>query len=245
MIENNEDKIKDLLPEASLLLKGFFRGDFCPLKVTYRENDLLQLSKQLQWQGSGTEHDPFIITSSDGLAKEFRVLQSNLYIIFRECNLDIIWLTKTQNIRLENISFKKFILDACQGMGIKGCDIPFLSITDSKDNYFEQTTISAVYNVRSNANIFKNCQFAEGISSIIAKGSFSQAIRYFYLFTLVLGAGFIYFLISSDFTFTLENAPYLIGFGGFFVLALILSIFSWFGRQPSTNYIIVDENSKN
>lgn len=243
MIENNDDKIKDLPLEAGLLFGRMFGGDFCPLKVTYQVEDLLKLSKQLGWQGSGTEHDPLIITSSDGLTQEFRILQSDLYIKFEESNFDIIWLRECKNISLEKISFKKFILDKCQGITIKECDIPLLSLADSQDNYFELNTISSAHNVRSNANTFRNCQFAEGVTKILRKGTFSQAVKYFHLFTLVLGAAFLYFLISSDFTFTLDNAAYLIGFGGGFAIALFLCIVYWFGKVPSTNYIITDEGS--
>ena len=239
--ENNnshKDPFKDLSPD--------FRVDMCPLKVTYEEKDLLKLAEQLKWQGSGTEEDPYIITSSDGLAKEFRILQSNLNIQFKECPFDIIWLRESQNIRLEKISFKKLVLEKCQSNAIKECDLPFLSLADSQNNYFEQCIISSGYNTGSSANIFRNCQFAEGIAKIIKKGTFSHAIKYIFLLTLILGAAFFYFLISSDFKFTLENSVYLIGFGGGFFICVFLCVSYWFGRVPSThiNYIIVDNNSK-
>lgn len=81
-------------------------------------------------------------------------------------------------------------------------------------------------------------------TKIIKKGTFSPVLKYIALFTIVLGGGFFYFLISSGFTFTLENSPYLIGFGGGFVLCVLLWIFHLFGKAPSTNIIIVGNNSK-
>jgi len=242
--KNKKNNLKDLSPELSAFFGGFFGGDLCPLEITCQEEYLLQLARQFNWEGKGTEEEPIIIASSEGLAKEFRILQSNIYIRFKDCKFDIIWLRECQNIRFENISFKKLILEKNSNIKFFECDIPFLSLSDSQDNYFERCTIESTYSVRSNVNVFRNCSFPEDMIKILKKGTFLPVLKYIYLLTLVLGSGFFYFLISSGFSFTLDSAPVLIAFGGGFVMSLLLSIIGFFGKAPSTNIIIVDNDYK-
>ncbi|MFX1281341.1 MAG: tetratricopeptide repeat protein [Promethearchaeota archaeon] len=125
--------------------------------MRYLEQDLKKLSVEQNWKGSGTEIDPFIVSSPHPFPEDYNILikDSNLYIKFNQC------------------TFYSFKIKNCENISFNGCQFNDLSILRSTDTFLTDVNVQYLYLKSSfHINIKKS-----SIISLNLTNSFMNSIK--------------------------------------------------------------------
>ncbi|MFW9988885.1 MAG: hypothetical protein ACFFC3_09540 [Candidatus Odinarchaeota archaeon] len=79
-------------------------------KILNSDKDVKLFAKELNWDGSGTESDPIIIESTEGIPSNFEVINSSLYINIHNCKFKNIHIRKCENISINSSEFNYLII---------------------------------------------------------------------------------------------------------------------------------------
>ncbi|MFX1258750.1 MAG: hypothetical protein ACFFAN_12890 [Promethearchaeota archaeon] len=168
----------------------------------YTERKLKQMAVDFDWKGTGLEGDPLIIESSRAFPEGYQIKlrNSNLFIHFKECNLDILDLRKCRNLTIENSRFIHLVLHkcfdiiiknsicektfepyGCEHMVIEGCNTKYFEFSYCYFNTIKNCSISSMNNIFSRANTFENNAIPEEVHKEITEGneytkSFNQIV---------------------------------------------------------------------
>jgi len=126
-------------------------------EIIYSEDDIRQLSTTLQWQGSGTEHDPLIIPNKTGLPEKFKISSNELYIKIIDCSFDYVILEKCRCISIERCTFNHLGLVISSNISLKNSSLSSLHLSFSYYNHFDHCTISKISILSSKKNEFQDC----------------------------------------------------------------------------------------
>ncbi|MFX1488508.1 MAG: hypothetical protein ACFFBI_05130 [Promethearchaeota archaeon] len=194
------------------------------------------IEKSLECKGKGTEEDPVIIEPSEDLPKSFKIKNSNLFIIVRDCTLRALNFDSCKNVKLENCEFiqstlvkcsnfriinltytKKLKLNFSNDIIIEDCNIKRLDIYRSNSNVIRDCNISKLKHIRSDNNNFKANELPESQKKHIEKSRYSDLIdklslKYFIAFVVIL-VFVVIFLPKLTFNTYLELPFILILFG--------------------------------
>ncbi len=81
---------------------------------------------ELNLKGLGSNDDPIIIDSVEGISNFFNIIDSNLYIRIKDCNFSYlkgVTITNSSNITIENCKFNIIIIRKCSDLDLKNIDI--------------------------------------------------------------------------------------------------------------------------
>jgi hypothetical protein len=146
----------------------FFEGLIKHINIRYSEKEIIELGAKLNWKGNGSEGDPIIISSSEGIPKKFAIISSTLYIKIVNCTLDYIIISECKNITLEMCSFQTLGLIRSLYNLANNCTISKLRIAFSYNN-FKECSISKVLNIGSEENLFENCTLTDKAQKSLGK----------------------------------------------------------------------------
>ncbi|MFX0178509.1 MAG: hypothetical protein ACFE85_20030 [Candidatus Hodarchaeota archaeon] len=190
-------------------------------------SDLVELAKMNNWKGKGSETNPYIVEMGATLPDILYLLKIDLYILFKNCNFKIFELRQCKNVLLQECSFETLNLSASSDIMIKNCSVSRLNILNSNRNTFDCCKIIPIgvpegcavrfFDIKSRANIFKNCELDNDSREIISKKNISSDI---YLLT-GLGIIIAFFIISI---FQTDRIYQYLSIGLGFILILMLPI---------------------
>ncbi len=114
---------------------------------------------EINCKGSGSKEDPLVIDSFLRLPTDFDIMESDLYILIKDCTLKYVNLLYSKNITIENTTFEILNLCYCSYIKIQKirCDsVLFIvchncSFEDSRSQEWFQ--LYKCFN-----NVFKNCE---------------------------------------------------------------------------------------
>ena len=165
-------------------------------------SNFIELVKMNNWKGTGTETDPFLVEQGSTLPDIFYLLKVDLFIVLKNLEFKIFELRECKNVKLQDCSIKTLNLSQSSDILIKKCNILHLNILNSKRNTFDNCKIVPTdvpegrairfFDLKSRANIFRNCELDEESKEIISKKHISGDIY------MVVGLGIIsiFFIIS-------------------------------------------------
>lgn len=186
-----------------------------PFKTRYSEKEIYELAKTLNWNGKGTESNPIIIESIDGLPQIFSII-ADLHVKIKDCTFDHVILYNCQNISIENCSFNTLGVVKSSKILVKSSTLSNLNLEYSNDNNFKECSIAKANNVRSQANIFENCTITNQVKRVLEEGLFelSKVVRQFPYIILAAGFGIAVFTVIH----IVKSIP----FGLYWYLSLII-----------------------
>lgn len=87
----------------------------------------MQLTRENDWPGLGTEEDKIIIDSFKGFPKRIQIFKNHLFVEFRDCTFpQALFLTYCSNFTFKRCKFYYLGLDACDSLHLSKCKIPSL-----------------------------------------------------------------------------------------------------------------------
>ena len=143
------------------MVPDFFEGLMKNIKIRYSEEEIKNLATTLNWNGNGTENDPIIISSNEGLPQKFAFTSSNLFITILNCNFDYIIFSECKNITLENCSLETLVYIRSLNNLVKRCIISKLRFVFSYENSFNNCSISKLFKMGSEDNTFEDCTLSD------------------------------------------------------------------------------------
>ena len=108
--------------------------------IEFKERNLKKFQEKLNWRGDGTEWNPFIIESMDGLSKRCRFKGIKSSFIIRNLELSELDLINCQNITFESCKVYKFRIKFCHDLKIENSSIANFNVSFSKGNVFKNNT---------------------------------------------------------------------------------------------------------
>ncbi|MFW9990104.1 MAG: hypothetical protein ACFFC3_15780, partial [Candidatus Odinarchaeota archaeon] len=160
-----------------------------PFKTIYNEKDILNLAQTLNWKGNGTETNPIIVESVERLPQIFSIT-SNLYITIKSCVLDHLILYNCQNISIESCSFNILGILKSSKSQIKNSKISTLNLEYSRNIYFLVCSILKANSVKSQANIFENCDLSNDTLQSLQESHYELATLAKQLPYIIIAAAF-------------------------------------------------------
>jgi len=176
-----------------------------PFKVIYTEKEIKELATILKWIGNGTENDPLIINSTEGLPQKFSI-SVNFFLDIKDCSFDHIILYDCQNVSIENCSFNTLGVLNTSEISVKRGSLSNLNLDHCTNSYFKECTIAKVYNYKSRGNTFENCNLTNEIKDKLIKSlnGILKLLKQLPWIILATGCGiavftFLYILNSTTF----------------------------------------------
>lgn len=145
------------------------------MDIKYREEDLHQLAKKLNWSGTGAENDPIIIVSNEHLPQKFAILENKLYISINNCTFEHMDLYKCWNVSAENCSFNRLNLFYSFRNTFTKCQIHKIGFSFSSGNKFRQCSVSKTYQAFKEKNQFEECILTKSARKRLNLGLFDGA----------------------------------------------------------------------
>ncbi|MFW9894575.1 MAG: hypothetical protein ACFFD7_02085 [Candidatus Thorarchaeota archaeon] len=133
-------------------------------------------------KGSGLMEDPYIITSVNIFPDNHDIIvrDSEVHVIFQNCNIYYLKLEKCQSVKLSDCTFEILLLDRSFNIVINSCRIQevlslrksehntvskcklnFLGLISSHNNKINDCYINSAKNDFSRSNLFKDIKFIE------------------------------------------------------------------------------------
>ena len=121
----------------------------------------LSKTVELECEGSGTEQDPAIITTSEHLPDGFRIYDSNLFINIVNCELSHIIMGNCRNISLNNCKIRYIGFGSFVKMRIKNSNFKKSHILSSRELEFDTCSFMKLKIFRSSYLGFTKCSFVK------------------------------------------------------------------------------------
>ncbi len=164
-----------------------------------KESDINRLARDSHWVGLGTKKDPYVIDSKEFLPVRFRIKNSKLHILIRNCKFEFISLWRSQNITIQDCSCDIYF-HYCHEIHIENCNIPTFSFDYCYNNVLKNCTIDYIDNQFSRGNLFEGIQTSEDYKRIIIEGgTLEGAYKIFFRIIPVILLIAITYLITQDF----------------------------------------------
>jgi len=188
-----------------------------PFKTRYSEREIYELARTLNWNGKGTETNPIIIESIDGLPQIFSII-ADLYIKIKDCTFDHIILYTCQNISIEHCSFDKLGILKSSKVRVENSTLSNLNLEYSNGNNFSECSIAKVKIVKSQANVFENCELTNDVAKSLQESQYELAnlVKQLPYIILIAVFGITVFTFLHIFTST--------PFGVYWYLSIIMFI---------------------
>ena len=164
-----------------------------------KESDINRLARDSHWVGLGTKEDPYVIDSKEFLPVRFRIKNSKLHILIRNCKFEFISLWRSQNITIQDCSCDIY-LHYCHEIHIENCNIPTFSFDYCYNNVLKNCTINYIDNHFSRGNLFEGVRVPEHFKGVIIEGkTLEGAYKIFFRIIPVIILMVIIYLITQDF----------------------------------------------
>ncbi|MFW9969591.1 MAG: hypothetical protein ACFFDF_05270 [Candidatus Odinarchaeota archaeon] len=228
--------------------KGFFKGDHSimglePFQTKLTEKEILDFRKKLEWKGVGTEIDPIIIPSEEGLPQLFSILGSKLYLKIIDCRFDHIILYNCQNVSIDNNSFKILGIFKSSGIDIEYCDISNLNLDHCSNCLFKNCSIEDVGNLRSHGNVFEHCQITTKAQKKLLQGLLELPnLKYWPIVVIAAGFGITAFTLIHILNSVPFSIYWYLSVISFPILIIILIYLSKIKKRNIPNKIIPNQN---
>ncbi|MFX1456806.1 MAG: hypothetical protein ACFFDB_15640 [Promethearchaeota archaeon] len=155
-------------------------------------------------KGSGLMEDPYIITSVSIFPDNHDIIvrDSDVHVIFQNCNIYYLKLEKCQSVRISGCKIDLLLLnkslhieiDNCkiqvalelhksEHNTIQKCDLNYLGLVSSHNNNINNCTIESAKNDFSRANIFKEIKFIRNSDKFLKELLKSSMTTRMYLYT--------------------------------------------------------------
>ncbi|MHA1376487.1 MAG: hypothetical protein ACTSR7_19590 [Promethearchaeota archaeon] len=102
--------------QKEMLIKKMKRHQHSRTIITDKSIDTLKAERG--WQGTGTEHDPIIISDLSNLKPNIWIHRSSLHYIIRDVIIYKLMCTSTQNITIENCKLYELEIEGCHNIVI-------------------------------------------------------------------------------------------------------------------------------
>lgn len=210
-----------------------------PFEIHYTDLEIKELAKNLNWNGSGTENDPMIISSTEGLPQKF-LISSKLFIIIKDCTLEHIILYDCQHIAFENCTFDTLgILNSTEIM-VKSSSLPNLNLDHCTNSYFKECSITKANNFKSRASVFENCTMTNEVRDFLLKemNGLLKFLKQLPWIILVMGCGIAVFTFLYIFNSTPFGLYWYLSTITFIGLVIIYFLLLRYQRKLSPNKIL-------
>ncbi len=94
---------------------------------------------EITTQGSGLKEDPIILDSLVDIPSDFEILESDVYIIIRDCHINSIVLGYCENIKMERCTFRSIFLYNCSNIIINKCHSSFMNLVECRKSLFKDS----------------------------------------------------------------------------------------------------------
>jgi hypothetical protein len=116
---------------------------------------------ELECEGSGTEQDPAIISPSEHLPDQFRILNSNIFIKIVDCDIGSITLINCSNVSISSCKFRVLYFQNSSKMRIKNVELNKSLIYESSELEFEGCSFKKLKLRQSRELGFVNCSIVK------------------------------------------------------------------------------------
>ena len=207
------------------------------------------MAVQLNWKGDGSEINPFIVESTNGLVQAFRIKNSNLFISLKNCTLDHVIFDRCKNLLISQSSFNQLVLMTCSNFIIDNCAISDLTIWTSKRNHLRNCSISKIStHLWSRKNIYEDCQLGDESIDAITKGTVpvTSVAKIIPFIILTLGLALSYLIFDAlvfPKKFELIDLIGIIIVGSVFIFGVLSWIIVLLTKKHLPNKIISEKDS--
>ncbi|MFW9866510.1 MAG: right-handed parallel beta-helix repeat-containing protein [Candidatus Thorarchaeota archaeon] len=198
-----------------------------------------EIIKEFNIPGSGTEKDPYIISSTENLPQDINIYKSKYYLKFSHCDLrsHFLGFDLSQNIVVENCELDyceigdpgycyniQFIncrfedgltISKSSNIKLENCDVAGIRLTECYDNTLIKCTINELIIKNSRANTFKTCTIP---AELLEDENINPPVRKYTLYT------YVYSFIPIAFITAFLFLGFDIGFYSAFLFIGILGI---------------------
>lgn len=149
-------------------------------------------------QGSGTEYDPYQISSENEFPEDVKLEKCEMHLIFKGLHFQGFGVIDSKNISFIDCSFIGITLQRSVNLKLINCKTLNLSLMNGRESYFKGCQINIIHNFGSSGNIFEHCEIGNPQAlkmDILGASEFHKIILYLMLFLIATLFPDIYFSI--------------------------------------------------
>ena len=114
----------------------------------------------LDSKGKGIKDDPFIFDSSSDLPQDFEIVESNVYIIIKNCQLNSLLLAYSKNVVIQDCTFRSLSLLNCVNISIIKCNANFMKINQCQSCLLKDSNFDTEFKLyKCYSTTFNNCKW--------------------------------------------------------------------------------------
>jgi len=210
-----------------------------PFKVIYTEKSIKELATTLNWNGDGTENNPFIINDTNGLPQKFSI-SVNSFLNIKDCTFDHIILYDCHNTEIENCFFNTIGVLNSSKIIVKRSRLSNLNLDHCTNSYFKECRITKAYNYKSRGNTFENCTMTNEVKDKLIKSlnGISEYIKQLPWIILATGCGIAVFTLLNIFNSTPFGLYWYLTTITFIGLIILYILLSRYQRKTLPNKIL-------
>lgn len=128
------------------------------MKLKISSNDLRDIAKSYDYEGSGNRSSPYKFQNYKNIPEKFSIDDSNLFIIFEDCYFNNLTLDHCQNMSFKNCYFLNLKIRNCNNLDIFKCEIGgIFHLKKSKKLSISKTEIGKLRLYKTHNCIIKSC----------------------------------------------------------------------------------------